>query len=89
MGPEIVINVYKIANAKIQLDALARKIQNRQIRIVFEKSQGNVPEEMKLLASNLLELGSAISQLVTKTSQVVVQVGEKFENNLDSSAGGR
>lgn len=85
MSVEVIINSEKIAQAKSQLDDLARRIQNRQLRLVFGKSEGEVPDEMQALASNLLELGDALALLVSKTSQIVEQTGETFEHNLDGS----
>lgn len=85
MSVEVIVNSEKNAQAKSQLDNLARRIHNRQLRLVFSKSEGKVPDEMQTLASNLLELGDALALLVYKTSQIVEHTGETFEYNLDGS----
>ncbi len=85
MSVEVIVNSEKIAQEKSKLDNLATRIQNRQLRLVFSKSDGNVPEQMQILASNLLDVGDALALLVSKTSQIIELTGEKFERNLDDS----
>lgn len=85
MKVEIIVNPWKIAQSKSKLDSLSQKIQNRQLKLLFNESEGNVPDNMKILASNLLELGDALALLVYKTSKIMEQTSETFEHNLDGS----
>lgn len=85
MSVEVIINEEKIAEAVSQFEKLALKLQNRQLKLVFSKSEGDMPDRMEELASSLQTLGSEFANFVMKTSKIVRQTGETFGQNLDGS----
>lgn len=85
MSVEIIVNPKKIAQTNLNLNKIAKRIQNRQLNLNFDKSEGKVIDEMCILANNLLDLGDALSTLVFKTAQIIQQTGDTFEQNLDGS----
>ena len=66
-----------------RLNNLARKIDNRQLNIVFNISKGPLVDEVVVGANNLRELAVRIQTIVSNTAVVLGQGKQMFQETED------